>query len=465
MQRFRKFSASLFWPYVAIIVLAPLPFGGVHSLSQAFFATCFLLLASLWNLGQAFVFTGTRADLRRIWPEAVCFTLVLGWIGLQEAPILSEFGGNPLWWEVTATLGSVPDPGALTLVRSSAIESLLRLATYGAVFWLAFQFGQDQRYAKRLLMAVAISGTVYAIYGLVVHWGGFERVLWVEHTVTRRDLSATLINRNSYATLAGLSLLCAIGLYQASLERGLESKRTGRDRLGFLLHHAFSKGAVMLTSILVLLTALFLTHSRAGVTCGLIGLFCLMYLAHVRWRKKSWISRGLALCLPVGLLVAYLLSGEGWQHRLVGTDLEKEGRLVMYEQVWQAIQAAPWNGYGAGSFASVFPMFADELTSHWDKAHNDWLETLFDLGWPAGLLWFATLFGLCFRCLAGAFRRKRDRVYSMVGCSAGLLVGLHSFVDFSLQIPAVAITFAVLLGVGVGQSWSSQKPSAGYRTT
>ncbi len=109
----------------------------------------------------------------------------------------------------------------------------------------------------------------------------------------------------------------------------------------------------------------------------------------------------------------------------------------------------------AGSFEQTFPMFADDKTGNYRKTHNDWLEMMFELGVPVAVLWLAVLGELAVRCLAGFFRRKRDHIYPVVGFSACILVGLHSLVDFSLQIPAVAITFAVLLGVGVAQGRSS----------
>jgi hypothetical protein len=36
-------------------------------------------------------------------------------------------------------------------------------------------------------------------------------------------------------------------------------------------------------------------------------------------------------------------------------------------------------------------------------------------------------------------------------------VGTHALVDFSLQIPATAVTFAALLGAAVAQSTSSRR--------
>jgi len=52
--------------------------------------------------------------------------------------------------------------------------------------------------------------------------------------------------------------------------------------------------------------------------------------------------------------------------------------------------------------------------------------------------------------------RGRDWVYPATGVAATLLVGIHSFFDFSLQMPAVAITYACILGVACAQSYSSR---------
>ena len=100
---------------------------------------------------------------------------------------------------------------------------------------------------------------------------------------------------------------------------------------------------------------------------------------------------------------------------------------------------------------------ANERTSSYVMAHNDWLEMIFELGFPAAVLWFAVIASLALRCLLGFFRRGRDHIYPLTGFCACVLVGLHSFVDFSLQIPAVAVTFSVLLGLGVAQSRSSKE--------
>ena len=61
------------------------------------------------------------------------------------------------------------------------------------------------------------------------------------------------------------------------------------------------------------------------------------------------------------------------------------------------------------------------------------------------------------RCFRGAtWRAARTRWRRCVAVGAAILVGAHALVDFSLQIQAVALTVAALLGAGLAQAESSR---------
>jgi len=53
-------------------------------------------------------------------------------------------------------------------------------------------------------------------------------------------------------------------------------------------------------------------------------------------------------------------------------------------------------------------------------------------------------------------RRKENAIIPTVAAGAACLIGVHTLVDFSLQIQAVALTFMAMLGAGVAQSESSR---------
>jgi O-antigen ligase len=116
-------------------------------------------------------------------------------------------------------------------------------------------------------------------------------------------------------------------------------------------------------------------------------------------------------------------------------------------------------GTGLGTFADVYPLYRGGIDSTglvWDKAHNDHLELLLGLGIPAAGAIFLAIAILALRCLSGVFARRRNSHYPITGFIASVLVGLHAFFDFSLQIQAVAMSFALLLALGVAQSVSDR---------
>ena len=132
--------------------------------------------------------------------------------------------------------------------------------------------------------------------------------------------------------------------------------------------------------------------------------------------------------------------------------------MAVYANVNRAIGDNPALGFGYGTFANSYRLY-DPLESgvHYDRAHNTWLENAFELGVPAALLLYLALGGLVWTCLKGVRRRHRDWVYPATGVAASVLVGLHAILDFSLQIPAVAILYACIMGIACAQSYSSLK--------
>jgi O-antigen ligase len=86
-----------------------------------------------------------------------------------------------------------------------------------------------------------------------------------------------------------------------------------------------------------------------------------------------------------------------------------------------------------------------------DKAHNTYLELALEAGIPAAAALVLSVFSFAALCLLALLRRKAVR-FALAGLGATVLVGAHALVDFSLQMPAVAITYAALLGVCAAQS-------------
>jgi O-antigen ligase len=96
-----------------------------------------------------------------------------------------------------------------------------------------------------------------------------------------------------------------------------------------------------------------------------------------------------------------------------------------------------------------------------DKAHNDFLELAAGWGLPATFAWLGALAWLAAICVRGIFIRQRDRYFALTAFGATVLVGVHSMFDFSLQIPAISLLYAAILGLGVAQAFPSHERTEG----
>ena len=88
-----------------------------------------------------------------------------------------------------------------------------------------------------------------------------------------------------------------------------------------------------------------------------------------------------------------------------------------------------------------------------DKAHSTPIELYVEtgvLGTVPGLLVVLIPWGVC---LIGAWRRRRQRYLLVAAVAVPGIAILHSSVDFSLQIPAIAFISAAFLGMGWAQTF------------
>ena len=204
------------------------------------------------------------------------------------------------------------------------------------------------------------------------------------------------------------------------------------------------------------------SHSRGGLLSIGLTVLVLVFVLFLATRPRLPVVLAVvaaALLAGWGLLAA---SGGITLERLgqfdANYDVEAAGRLTFWQISLDMVADRPWQGHGYGNFEAAFAQHRDErFDARVDLAHNTYIEHLVELGVPATLLLYlgpVLLFGYCVR---GVFVRRRDQVFPLVAVGATVLVALHGLVDFSLQIPAVAVTYAALLGIGVAQAMPSPK--------
>ena len=445
------------WTLMAIVAIAPLPLGSNRPLGWSLLSIEVGLLLGLWALHHLWTGQSLAVPIRRVRIPLIFFSITCLWVLVQLIPGIPFGLAHPGWTEVSNFFGEEV-PGRITIDPDWTATILMRWLSYAGVFWLSLQLCRDQAAANTALKAFAFISAVYALYGVVALLGAGDTILLYEKWTGKGSLSSTFVNRNSYATFAGLGLISTVALIAAAGRKRSGQARKMRDRIFEFLSHSFSKNMWLYLGFFLIASALLLTGSRAGALSATAATILLVWQL-ARGSKKSSVPQAsrAALVLIIGG-VSVVLSGGLLEDRFAaGGDPQ---RLEVYQQTFDAFEDHVVLGSGLGSFPEIFPLYRRDGTlrqAFVEKAHNSYLENMLELGLPAAASLFLALGGLTLMCWRGGIERARDKHFALLGVAASVLVGLHSLVDFSLQIPAVTVSYMYLMGIAAAQSFSSRK--------
>jgi len=155
------------------------------------------------------------------------------------------------------------------------------------------------------------------------------------------------------------------------------------------------------------------------------------------------------------------ISGGGTLGRTLALAEEGTGRDSIHALTGKAISDAPLLGWGLDSFKSVYFLYRDFSipwpSPRFDKAHNTYLELILELGYVAFAVLMVSIAAITLRVLSGVAVRNRNVVFPVLGVGVTVLIGTHALLDFSIQMPAVAVTYAAIKGVAYAQSWNTEQ--------
>jgi O-antigen ligase len=446
----------IFYVFLAVLVLVPFPFASVKDWAWGLLAALSGALLLAWRA------TVSTADIRAVplhakTPLCAMFTLVVLWSLLQTSGWTPAAWDHPMWKDASALLG-VPLHGAVSINPARSFGDALRITSYGTIFWLAMHYGRDSRNAKLIVQTIAMASVVYAIYGLLEYFSGSFTILWYRREAYWYDLTSTFVNKNNYATFAGMGWLSALALFYQAFRQKVGNQRVRSEYLRHCVAFAEQTGWKFILGLLILLGALLYSHSRAGFGSSMIGTMglCLALAANRNADPKFARRFSLVCLLLTGLF--FLASGKVLDERIAATSLTAEERPRVYELTLLAIANQPLLGSGLDSFEDIFRFYrASDIRELFNFAHNSYLEATLALGIPVAAILLLCFLWIFVITLRGAYQRRKDEIYPALGVGATVLVALHSLLDFSIQIPAVAVTYAALAGVGYAQSWSTNQ--------
>ncbi len=452
----------LFIVMLAGLAWAPLWLGGNRMFPWAVNALLFPGLVILYEAGRLGLGVGHSVSLKNVGASAFLFAAVVAFIFVQMGTFIPQGWVHPVWTMAAEVLGDeFPVSGSISVNRDLTGLALVRLLTSAAVFWLALQLCRDRMRANQLVAAVAVIVAAYSLVGIVLFVFSINVITSMGGTKTP-DLSSTFVNRNSFATYAGLGLVCQFTLLLRMYQHEVESARGIRSlRVAKFLEVTGQRGWLWIAAGGVTSAALLLSASRGGIISTAVGLFVLIVLSFNRPNRRQANQWDIVLILVVLLSGVFLAFGDRLLARLFGQEgFGDVNRLAIYVIALRSVFDAPFLGFGYGTFADVFPIYRDKtmpIEGVLDKAHNTYLEIFQGLGLIFGAALLVCVWLLVFACYRGLVKREQSASIPIMATAAAFLVGVHALVDFSLQIQSVTLTFMALLGAGVAQSLTSRQ--------
>jgi O-antigen ligase len=453
--------------FLFVLAWAPFPYGSNRPWAELALG---LGLGSILLVWSAVALTGITAvipQLRRLALPALCIFVALGWAVVQSLDLeaVATLTGinltalaHPIWSMTAVALGS--GSGAYISVD----PELTRHGIYAgalsvAAFLIAFELARDRERAQILLTGIIVVALLYAASAMAAFYAKFDFQSWLmpDPRSASNRMAGPFVNPNHFATFMSLGAIAAFALFTETLRQAIVWDRGARLLARTGLQAITGVSALWLAVIVTIVSALLLTQSRGGVIAFFLGTIALIVALAMGRRANTGEASGqraMAALLVAVLGIAAAVSADPLLGRVRDQGVNDSARAAMANSTVEAIQASPLLGHGFGTFERYYPYYSDGTVSGTiDEAHNDLLETLADLGLPAGLAYLAAPILLAWMCFQGCLNRRRDRVFPAVGFAASVVVGVHAAVEFSLQVPAVAVTYAALLGLGVAQSW------------
>jgi putative inorganic carbon (hco3(-)) transporter len=439
----------LFVAYVLGLCALPLFFGAnrdwVWAMMLVFFTVLTVTAIRSLSAGRMSTTRALQKAQKLVW-------LALAFMAFGVVQMLPWFGPAQFDDQARAWTSISLDPFA-------SARQWCKYALYLQIWWLGLLLINRYSRARALILALCVVGVLQATAAGIFSLAHYSfHSSWFAFDVATQ-CTGTFVNRNHFAGYLEILLGLGIGLLVSELkvsEGGESWRQKARNGINLLL----SRKTQIRLGLLIMVIALVLTRSRMGNTAFFVALLstAVMTLVMVSRAPKS------LLYLVISLIVIDIVVIGSWfgvdqvAQRLQETNFARvqsgdesivgqnpgadSERLVVAESALAMFQDHPFFGIGAGGFRSAFPRYrsAENTSKFYDHAHNDYVQFLAEYGFVGALM--LAIFA-AFALLSALRTLKTRRDQQALGLAFGSLlaitaIGIHSTVDFNMQIPANA---------------------------
>lgn len=430
---------------LAVFALAPLPFGSLDAVWVALWTV--LLALSLVTADYSGI---RRGHLLPIGIGLATFAVYASVACLQWTVWDGPFAA-PIWSEAARLLQTKPHP-RISTIATSPLLTLAPAALFVVAALRAFVMATEEGGDRQIARIIGRAAVAYALYSAASLVLAPHALLWRDKEAYLGNLTGTFINRNTAATYFGSAAI----IWLLALIRELRIRSSRRmdavQNLRSLMRQPPRAGVMALGGFLTCYSAVAATGSRAGFLLTTVLVLLAASLSVDWWSLAKRVGLWRAAAAVGALLVLIEIWGGGVAARIDQRGLADQGRLQVYSRVADIVADYPVFGIGLGAFEAFFPSRRPaELGSAgiWVRAHSTPLEMAVEMGLPAAGLVFAVFAGALVALGRSSLTGRRSSV--IAAFCVGLLGLLHSSIDFSLQIPGYAVTFAALMAAGLAR--------------
>jgi O-antigen ligase len=357
-------------------------------------------------------------------------------------------GAHPVWTYVPAAAPAV------TVSRSDTVLALIRVAGVGCAFLIGLMLARRDELVARLFSTLLVVFSLFALWAL---WGFLSDpagLFGYRREVPTSRLMAAFGSANSAALLFAIGLLLALVDVLRTLRRyeGFKGVLKRSER-------ALPRLAPGVICCLLCAADLTLTQSRVGAVSALAALAALAGSESLRSKTSADAKEKSHSLLVASIAVAFMFLAlvvyrPEMIARLMSAGADLQTRESIFGAHWRAIQAAPWFGYGLGTFDTVNKLMttSQNYVANWSirALHDVYLEWIEGVGLVGALPMFGAVIAANLAVVRGAFRRERMAGWKRGILCVSLVVCAMGLTDYGLEEPSIALMWSLLLGVGAG---------------
>jgi O-antigen ligase len=352
---------------------------------------------------------------------------------------------------ITVT-GMTADWHSLSLDRFATASEIVKYSSFFLIYVVVVNSAFRSRHFYTLAIAFILSGLFQSGYGLYQYLRNDYHIFSYLNIYNMGTATGTFINHSHYAAYLGMCFPLPF-----AIASGLTVlRRSSTERIGVRIARTFetkgSQAVVLFTVCMILFLGLLFSLSRGGILSAigsLIVFFLLVFGMYPKLSRKVYFVLILIgfVCIALWIGPIPLIK----RFSSLSQRFGQQERWGIWEGAVQICRAFPLTGTGLGTFYQVFPAFrtVPRFNQFFVRhAHNEYLEFISEIGIAAVFVIAALIYAFLRRLREIQVEPSRRIKFWEIGLFCSLLcIAIHSFMDFSLRIPANALSAAILSGL------------------